>query len=390
MRRLAMMLAIAGTLTGCDRGHDEPEHDEHARVPDHEHEDHHDEVPRTVALSDEVVEQAGIVTVPVERRTLAPTVRLPGEIVADPDRQASVAARIEGTIETIRVQPGDVVAKGDVLASVRAPSLQSLRAAEESLKARAASARANAERLAALVDKRMASQQEALASKAEAESLAAEARAARERLRALGVSGSKRRSILFDVASPIDGIVLERDVVVGTPVGSETVVARIAATDEVWFLGHVFERDVSRVEVGRSAAVRLNAYADHVFEGTVEYVSHQVDPGARTLSARIPLSNADGRLRLGLYGTAHVVAVGEGSAPVLTVPVTAVSQMIGKPVVFVRHDDGHFEVHDVVLGESDTAYTEIVHGLREGEQVVSIGGFSVKSALLRGSVGEGH
>ena len=390
MRRLVMLVAFAGAFIGCDRANDEPEPDEPARAPGHEHEKRHDEVPRTVALPDEVVEQAGIVTVPVERRTLAPTVRLPGEITADPDRQASVAARIDGTIETIRVQPGDAVAKGDVLASVRAPSLQSLRAAEASLKAKAASARANAERLAALVEKRMASQQEALAAKAEAESLEAEARAARERLRALGVSGSKRRSILFDVSSPIDGIVLERDVVVGAPVDSETVVARIAATDEVWFIGHVFERDVSRVEVGRFATVRLNAYADRVFEGTVEYVSHQVDPGARTLSARIPLTNADGHLRLGLYGTAHVVAVGEQGAPVLTVPVSAVSQMLGEPVVFVRHDDGHFEVHQVVLGDSDTKHTEVVHGLREGEEVVSEGGFSVKSALLRDSFAEGE
>lgn len=378
---------VALTLS-CGRAPEAGDHTQaHAAEP-HEHEERHDEVPRTVALSDEVIEQAGVRTAAVERRRLAPTVRLPGEIAAHPDRQASVAARIDGIIEAVRVRPGDAVEKGDVLATVRAPNLQSLRAAEAAMRAKAASARANAERLTALVEKRMASQQEAIAAEAEADALEAETRAARERLRALGVSRSGRRAVTFDVRSPMKGIVLERPVVAGAPVTSQTVVATMVSADEVWFLAHVFERDVERVEPGSAATVRLNAYPEAAFEGTVEYVSHQVDPGARTLSARIPLSNADGRLRLGLYGTAHVVATGERSEPVVAVPNSAVTRMLGKPVAFVRQEDGHFEVHDLVLGEADNEFTEVVHGLREAEQVVVEGAFTVKSGLLRDTFGE--
>jgi cobalt-zinc-cadmium efflux system membrane fusion protein len=75
---------------------------------------------------------------------------------------------------------------------------------------------------------------------------------------------------------------------------------------------------------------------------------------------------------------------------VLAVPRSAVTQMLGKPVVFVRHPDGHFERHDVTLGEGDPEWIEIVHGLRDGEQVVTDGAFSIKSAMLRETFGEDH
>jgi cobalt-zinc-cadmium efflux system membrane fusion protein len=388
LHRTLGAFAIAICACGPTASTQEGEH--HEEAPAHEHEDRHDELPRTVALTDAVIDQAAVETSKASRRALVPTVRLPGEIVADPDREASVAARIEGIVESVNARPGDAVSEGDVLLVVRAPDLQSLRAAASALRAKATSARANADRLRELVDKRMASQQEVIAADADADALEAEARAARERLRALGVSRGGGRAVLFDVRAPIDGIVLERDVVPGAPVTPETVVAKLVAADEVWFLAHVFERDVSRVETGSAATVRLNAYPDEGFEGNVEYVSHQVDPGARTLSARIPLANPDGRLRLGLYGTAHVVASGEPSEPVVAVPNSAITRIANEPVVFVRHADGHFELHEVLLGRSDHAFTEIVHGVREGEDVVSQGVFTVKSALLRETFAEDH
>ena len=387
MNRLAW-LALAMVACAGPTGAAEP--DDHAGAPQREHADEHDAVPRTVTLSDAVIQQAGITTAPAEKRRIAPTVRLPGEIVAHPDREASVAARMGGVIDAVRVRPGDAVKRGAVLVTVRAPNLQSLRASSAALRAKAASAKANAERLEALVASRMASRQEAVAARANADALAAEARAAKERLRALGVHRA-RGAVTFDVHAPMDGVVLERMVVAGTPVTAESIVATMVSAEEVWFLGHVFERDLGRLELGSPARVRLNAYPDEMFSGTVEYVAHKVDPGARTVSARIPLRNPDGRLRLGLYGTAHVVAAAESPDPVLSIPNSAVTRLLGKTVAFVRREDGSFEVHDILTGATDHEHTEVVHGLNEGEQVVIEGAFTVKSALLRDVFAEeGH
>jgi cobalt-zinc-cadmium efflux system membrane fusion protein len=391
---LTSLLLLPLILTACPGGGDKHGHgdehgDEHDDEHGHAHEDRHDQLPRTVALSPEVITQAKIVTAAATKRALKPTVRLPGELVAHPDRQATAAARVEGVMESFSVQPGDAVSRGDLLATVRAPNIQSLRAAEAALRAKAISARANAERLQDLAGKRLASQQESVSADADADALEAEARGARERLRALGLK-SQGRAVLFEVRAPRDGVVLTRDVDVGAPVTPASVVATMAATDEVWFLAHVFERDVARVAQGSEASVALNAYPEQRFEGAVEYVSHAVDPGARTLSARIPLTNEDGKLRLGLYGTAHVVTAGATTEPGIAVPNSAVTRIAESPVVFVQHADGHFEVHDVVLGRVDHAFTEIVHGVHDGEQVVSEGAFAVKSVLLRDTFGEDH
>ena len=71
-------------------------------------------------------------------------------------------------------------------------------------------------------------------------------------------------------------------------------------------------------------------------------------------------------------------------------PVTGelVYGLAGHPPLFVRHPDGDYELHDVVLGKSAGGKVEVVTGLREGEQVVSEGVFTLKSAILKSTFAE--
>ncbi len=235
----------------------------------------------------------------------------------------------------------------------------------------------------------MASAQEVTAARAEAEALQAQAAGARDRLRAIGVKrGDGRRAVTIDVVAPIEGVLVERPVVEGDPVVPDTVVGTIVALDEVWFLARVFEHHMADVREGAQASVQLNALPGQLMTGTIDNVAHQVDPGARTITARIPLKNSDGRIRLGLYGIASVAVGAPDGPPVLAVPRSATTQMFGRTVVFVRHPDGDFERHDVAVGDVDPKWAEIVHGLREGEEVVVDGAFAIKSALMRESFGE--
>jgi cobalt-zinc-cadmium efflux system membrane fusion protein len=68
-----------------------------------------------------------------------------------------------------------------------------------------------------------------------------------------------------------------------------------------------------------------------------------------------------------------------------------VVELSGKSVVFVRQPDGDFELHELVLGESNLGRVHVLSGLREGEAVVVTGAFTLKSAVLRGTLAEeGH
>ena len=119
------------------------------------------------------------------------------------------------------------------------------------------------------------------------------------------------------------------------------------------------------------------------------FANQQIDPVARTVTARIRLANRSDILRIGLFGSARVSVDEEAKkAPVLAVPRSALSEIGTKTVVFVRHADDDFELHEVVLGDAALGKVEVVSGLRDGEQVVTDGVFTLKSAVLKSTLKE--
>jgi cobalt-zinc-cadmium efflux system membrane fusion protein len=354
---------------------------------DHRDEREHEGLPKRVKLSEKVIADAKIELAPANKQVLAITLALPGEVAVDPDKNARVSSPVPGRLSQVLFKEGSHVTKGAALASVRIPDLAKVRSAHAAAAAKAASSRTNATRLDELSQKGLASNQETLDAKAEADALEAEAKALDQQLKTLGLGAGSDGSELV-LRAPISGVVVSRSAVVGQPVGTEETIANIADLSEVWFLARVFEKDLDEIHTGATTEVQLNAFPKRRFPGSVEYIGRQIDPVARTLTARIRLTNQDDILRLGLFGVAHVAIATEESAPVLVVPRSAVAEISGKSVVFVRQPDGDFEVHEVALGQSNLGKVQVLSGLREGERVVVEGAFTVKSAVLRSAFAE--
>jgi cobalt-zinc-cadmium efflux system membrane fusion protein len=172
-------------------------------------------------------------------------------------------------------------------------------------------------------------------------------------------------------------------------VTADQTLGSVADLSEAWFLARVFEKDLGRLRQGASAEVELNAYPNERFEGSVEVLAQQIDPMARTLTARIGVKNRNGLLRVGLFGSARVdVGDDKTSVPVLVVPRSALTQINGKQIVFVRTTPETFDLHEVVLGESAVGSVRILAGLQEGEAVVTRGTFTLKSLVLKGTFAE--
>jgi cobalt-zinc-cadmium efflux system membrane fusion protein len=350
----------------------------------------HEELPTKVRLAPKVVEKAGIKTAAATAESLPAYVDLTGEISTDPDTSARLAARVSGRIVEVRVKEGDRVRAGDVIAILESPELARARAALTSTSAHAQSARLNAQRLKSLESSSLASGQEVAAAEAEAAGLEAEVAAARQTLTALTPIASQQggRARLI-IRAPLAGFILARDGVPGQTVDGEHVIAVIGALEHAYFLGRLFEKDLARINAGATAEVRLNAYPAEVFDGRVEAIGKQLDPAARTVTARIVVRNHGDLLKVGLFGTARVIS---GPAPTqrkrVVVPLSAVTRIADKDVVFVSHGDGDFEVHHVTLGNSAASRVEVLTGLREGERIVVEGIFTLKSAVLKGTFAE--
>jgi cobalt-zinc-cadmium efflux system membrane fusion protein len=390
--KVAPLVAFAGLLGAAACSRSAPPPGNAAPPPAHVHEtEAHEELPTRVELSPEVVRSAGVKTSPTTLARLPITVDLTGEIAADPDRSARLAARVPGRIIDVRAKEGDRVKPGQVIAVLESPELARARAALAAAQARARSARLNADRLKSLEAKSLASGQEVAAATAEAAAQDAEAAAARQTLDAFGQSAEDAQGggARVTIRTPLAGFVLSRDAVQGQSVDAQHIIAVVGDLDRAYFLGRLFEKDLARVKVGADVEVRLNAYPNDVFEATIETIGRQLDPAARTVTARILVRNHGDLVKVGLFGAARVV-VGPGDELTkrVVVPLSAVTKVANKDVAFVLQPDGHFELHPVTTGRTAGGRVEILSGLRAGEQVVTEGVFTLKSAVLKSTFGE--
>lgn len=345
-----------------------------------------DDDDKKIQLSARVLEKAKVRTEPAKKQSVDLSLAASGEVVADPDRSARVTSPIAGRIEQVSFKEGASVKKGQILAVVRVPELGKARAVFASASVRGASARANADRLKTLADRGLAAKQEVVAATAEADALEVEAKAAAEQLGALGSSAGGAGTSLA-VRSPLAGIVTRRNAVLGQAITAEEAIANVIDLSELWFLARVYEKDVGRIDVGRRADVQFAAYPNERFGGAVEYLGKEIDPGARTFTARVRLDNAKGVLRVGLFGTARIATGEERKEPTLAIPRSAITDIEGKACVFVKEADG-FEKREVELGLVGVDRAEIVRGVREGELVVVEGVFTLKSIAMKGAMGD--
>lgn len=340
-----------------------------------------------VTISERVEKDAGVQVGPVEMGTLPAIVELTGEVAADPDRTAKVPVRVAGRLVEVTFHEGQRVAAGEVLATIESGEVARVRAELNSTMTRARAAHQRVDRVAKLVEAGTATPQDLENARAEAGVLDADVAAARQTLASMGDGGGATARL--QLRAPFSGVVLERDGVVGQPVAADHVLAEIVDLDHALFLARLFEHDLARVREGAEALVSLDAYPDVVFPGKVLAIGRQVDPVARAVLSRIAIDDQGARLKIGLFGTAHVVIPDPSTTPpVPIVLATAVTQIDEHPVVFVEVKPREFEVRAVETGHASRGKIEIVKGLAAGERVATAGLFTLKSLALKSTFGE--
>lgn len=358
---------------------------------EHRDEPGHAQLPSIVRLSPQVLANARIETKPVRVEQLPGTIDLIGEITPDPDRLVRVAARAQGRVVAVYFKEGDWVKAGTILTVMESPELARARASVTSADARSHASRQNANRVTDLGRKRLASAQEVATAEAEARAAEADALAARQTLSSYGAGAFEfsKNAARLELKAPIDGFALRRDAIVGQTIAPDHVVAVLADLNRAYFMARLFEKDLAEVHAESPAEIRLNAYSGLVMQGKVEQIGRELDADARTVIARILIEGQGNVLKAGLFGTARVsIPNPPNEQPRLVVPLSAVTQISGRDVVFVREPDGDFAVHPVSLGRTASGKVQVVAGLREGEAIAYNGVFTLKSVVLKGTFGE--
>jgi HlyD family secretion protein len=182
------------------------------------------------------------------------------------------------------------------------------------------------------------------------------------------------------IYSPMDGIVLSRDVEVGDAVSSilvlgssATLVMTIGDTSEVYVKGKVDESDIGKVYLGQPARIKVESFKDKTFTGKVTKISPMgvEKDNVTTFEVRVSINNPGGELKAAMTANAEIIL--EEHKNVLMIPEGAVIYDKDKKAFVEQPDtnakDGKKKIA-VNLGISNGAKAEVLGGLKEGDQVV--------------------
>lgn len=310
-----------------------------------------------ISIAPGVRQNLGIRTIEVERGRIPGAISVPGTIGWDLRLEEVVSARVDAIIERVLVKvPYERVHAGEPLASILAPAWSTAMAEAQALR--------------------------------HADSAAAQAlqSAAQERLRVLGVpAGAIAGNGRIVLSAPIDGVVSEIAARSGTTAAAGTLLFRINGTDTVWLEAAIPQAGVGTIVSGTPVEARVSTLPGRVFEGRVETLLPQIEPGSRTRQARIVLDNPEGLLMPGMF--AQVTLDSAGGEAQLMVPTDAVIGGGTQTRVIVMTPEGRFQPVAVQTGRSGGGMTEILSGLHSGERVVASGQFLVDSeASLSGAL----
>jgi cobalt-zinc-cadmium efflux system membrane fusion protein len=353
-----------------------------------------------ITLPEAALQKVSFTTVPVQRRGLAQEIRATAVIKPNENRLARVSPPIPGKAVEVKAVLGNVVEPGQTLALLDSLELGEKKSAFLQARTNLDVARRNYEREARLFQQHISAEKEYLEAKGEFERSQAAYQAGREALRLLGLAdaaidglgwGGKGHLLShFPLVAPFAGTVVEKRITLGEMVRPEDPSYTIADLTTVWVLLDIYEKDVRRVRIGADGRIAVDAYPGEVFHGKVTYVSDMLDETTRTAKARVEIPNPERRLKPGMFVTASLSVPALSTSAVTAIPEAAVYQIRGKPVVFIQESERVFAVRDVRLGQRAAAYVEVLDGVREGEQVVTEGGFALKSTLLKEEMGEEH
>ena len=388
-------------LIGCsekdshkNEGKQEEGHESHK--DEGKHDEEHEKHSKLVKLSQESLKLINIQTETVSLQAMTGFITIPATIVHNQDNEAQVGSLVQGRVQKVFVKIGDYVKAGQVLMTVEGLDIGTIKAGFLKAKANLDFTKSTYERQKKLFEEKIGSQKSLLESQAEYEKASAEFKAEDKRIHSIGLSDEdilngkshdEHTSGTLPIKSPISGIVVERNIVVGQLIETNTNAFKVVNTSSVWIDGQVFEKDLNKFTQKTSAIFTSTVFPNEKFTGNVIYIGQSIDEKTRTLLIRTEFSNNKNKLKPQMFGELKI-PVGDNTQALL-IPEEALIKEGDKYFVFIKESDTTFEQRFVSIGLTTNNRIEIIGGLREGEIVVSKGAFYLISEMKKEEL-EGH
>lgn len=320
------------------------------------------------------------------RATIQSEITVVGNLIGQ--ATVSVAPRAAGRVETVTVQLGDRVSRGQRLAKIEDFDIQeqvkqaeaaqlvseaTIRQREADLKL----AQTNAERSRSLYERQLLPKQtlddnEARYQSAVAALDLARAQSAQSKARLDELRINLGNTI---ISSPVNGFVSKRSVDPGAFVSQNVPVVDVVDISTVRLVANVVEKDLKELKTGNSTRVEVDAFPGEAFMGRIARVSPVLDPATRTAPIEIEIPNASARLKPGMYARVSVTTSTKKEA--LVIPANAVADLGGRRGVFVPLNESAV-FRAIELGTEQRDLVEVLGGLNEGDTIITTGSSALR------------
>jgi cobalt-zinc-cadmium efflux system membrane fusion protein len=312
---------------------------------------------------------------------MADGIECTAELAFNQNKLAQIVAPVSGIIHSVesdlgaRVKEGQVVARlwSATIAETVAKAVLSHQTLERERKLRAAGITPTKDLQEAEAAHRAACQQARTLGFSEAD------------IDAMRSAGDE--PVYLEIKALFDGEVIERNAVRGAQIETGKPLFTIVDRSTMWAMINIPESQLSRVQIGQTVELTVDALPGKTFMGTLTWIAAQVNDRTRLALARAEVTNPDGWLRDKMFARARILT--RQADQVMLLPCEAVQRVEVNPLVFVKLAEDLFEARAVRLGVRQNGLLEVLEGLKADDDVVIARSFALKSQLLMSRLGAG-
>ncbi|MEW6455521.1 MAG: efflux RND transporter periplasmic adaptor subunit [Acidobacteriota bacterium] len=350
---------------------------------------------KIIHLSEETKKIIEIETVKAEYRPFKLFLQAVGKVIAPQNRIAIVSYVFPARISKIYVRIGDWVKKGQKLIELESVEVGEAKSIFYKAIADYELAKANYEREERLFKQDIGARKNLLAAEAEYKVAQANLNAAEKKLHLLGFNEEQIKILIethqispvIVLYAPIAGKIIKNNAFLGAMVDQTTEILTIMDPTVLWIDAEIYEKDIDKIKIAQEVEISVLAFKEEKFSGKVSFISDTLNEETRTITVRTEVINNGYKLKPGMFADIKIFI--DKKNRVIALPERAILDDRDRKIVFLKKGDG-FLVEEVEVGSSYNGYTEILKGVKKGDEVVVKGNYQLKSELHEEVLKKGH
>ena len=186
----------------------------------------------------------------------------------------------------------------------------------------------------------------------------------------------------FPVYATVSGTVSEKLVAEGAAIKKGQPLFKIANLETVWASFDVYENQINRFKKGQEITITTNAAPNNLYKSKVAFIDPILNTSTRTVTLRAILPNKEGMFKPGMFVEGEIKTINSKATEVIAIPSSAVLWTGKRSVVYLKAtiNESVFEIRKITLGNKNGSTYEVLSGLKNGDEIVTNGTFTVDAA----------